>query len=201
MYNKYKNDPLFTYLLTFARILNAIHFCRYSLTNLEYTSSKPSEIRSDINSFFFACGVLHEGIDVLRKSSNLFKNFSTYKNNVPLFLKKTKSFNNTILSKLRNEAVFHYDNLAFQKTIQTLELDEYEFSISLGKTRGSIYYSLADQIALNTLASGLKTKEEEDTFTKRVANNIVKYTDEYVNIVTALMTEVIDELGLFSVNT
>ncbi len=197
MYNQYKNDPIFISFLTFGRILNSINYCRNTLIAIKPGASKPSEIRATQNYFFFICGILHEGINELRKSKNIYKDFEIYKTKTTLYLKKVNHFDKAVLGKIRKKTAYHYDKECFQKSINSLSLDEYTLLLSSDKSYDGTYYMLSDIIALNILFDDIKDEKGTLIFIEQIASNIKSYTDEFVAIVSEIMTESINKMGWF----
>lgn len=176
-FNKLRREEKFWALLTLARIVNSLHFCQIPALDAQ-NEDTPSSKRQLTNSFLFACSVLYEGLKVADTLGRYFKELPSFQCGFAALLKdpKTKKLRNTLLKKLRNKSVFHFDSEVAEKGLKNLNLPHYTFVSGYGTSTKEIYFDLAD----NSFISFLLSEQYPDSDPKKV-------WQEFVVVITDLM--------------
>jgi hypothetical protein len=104
---------------------------------------------------------------------------------------KTKELRGTILRRIRNKLVFHYDEDVAWKALKTLDLESYIFASAVGDKRSGTYYNLADEIVINYLLGDGDTSEEDEVF-GATAKDIAEALSRFAQCADELMA------GIFS---
>ena len=145
-----KTDERFLNLLTLARLLNALRFCQQPVIEAR-TSNKPSASRQRINSFLFASSVLYEGFILVENLGQYFRDAESFRNGFAVLLKdkNVKHLRATVLKRMRNKFVFHFDRNMTLEALKEFELPNYRFATGFGKASGELYYGLADEAVMS----------------------------------------------------
>ena len=115
--DKLRSDPKFAKLLNLARAVNAIYFCLNVL--LDHGGDiTPAGQRQHINAFCFLPA--HEAFAVADSLEKYFGDRDSYRNGFGRLLEdpKTKQLRGTILHRMRNKLVFHYDEDVARKAFE-----------------------------------------------------------------------------------
>ena len=193
-FDQLRSDPKFAKLLNLARAVNAIYFCLRVLLDHGGGDTTPSGQRQYINAFLFSAGALHEAFAVADSLERHFGDRDSYRNGFGKLLKdpKTKVLRATILRRLRNKLVFHYDEDVARKGLKTLGLDSYIFASAVGDRRSGTYYNLADEIVLNHLL-GDSDGSDEDERLGTAAKDIADALSKFVHCADELMAGILSD--------
>jgi hypothetical protein len=192
-FDKIRSDRKFAKLLNLARAVNAIYFCFNSL--LDYSGDDtPAGQRQHINGFLFSAGALHEGFCVADTLEKHFGDRDSYQNGFGRLLAdpKTQALRRTILKRMRDKFVFHYDEDVAKKTLKTLDLKEYVFATGTGGKRKGTYYNLADEIVINYLLNDVPPDEQDSAF-REALKSIGETLSAFVGCADALIGDVLLE--------
>jgi hypothetical protein len=192
-FEKLRSDRKFARLLNLARTVNAVYFCFNSL--LDYSGDEtPAGQRQHINAFLFAAGVLHEGFIVAERLEKHFGDRDSYRKGFGTLLadSKTQTFRKTVLKRMRNKFVFHYDKEVAEQTLKRLDLNEYVFATGTGGKRRGTYYNLADEIVINHLLDELPADQQESFF-RDTLKSIGETLSRFVDCADALIGDVLSE--------
>ena len=192
-FDKLRSDPKFAKLLNLARAVNAIYFCLHVL--LDHGGDiTPAGQRQHINAFLFSAGALHEAFAVADSLEKYFGDRDSYQNGFGRLLEdpKTKELRGTILRRMRNKLVFHYDEDVARKALKTLDLDSYIFASSVGDKRRGTYYNLADEIVINYLLGDGDSAEEDEKF-RAAAGDIADALSRFAHCADELMAGIISD--------
>lgn len=155
--------------------------------------------RSRINSFLFASSVLYEGFILVEHLGKNYKNLDSFKNGFGVLLrdKTAKLMRESVLKRMRNKFVFHFDQEVAKESLKNFELQEYKFASGIGKARIEIYFGLADEVVINYLLQ--PTHNEPDESVKQRFEKILQDTADVMNKFTEsaekLMAEALDGMG------
>jgi hypothetical protein len=192
-FDKLRSDKKFANLLNLARAVNAVYFCFNSL--LDYSGDEtPAGRRQNINGFLFAAGVLHEGFCVAERLQKHFGDRDSYRDGFGQLLAdpKIQELRQTILKRMRDKLVFHYDEDVAKTTLKSLDLKEYVFATGTGGKRKGIYYNLADEIVINYLLNDVPADQEDAVF-RVVMKGIAEALSAFVDCADALIGDVLTE--------
>jgi hypothetical protein len=105
-----KTDARFLSLLTLARFVNALRFAQKAAIDCKGAAG-PASARSSINSFLFAASILYEGFHLVEGLGVNFRDLDSFKNGFGVLLRdrKVKTLRESVLYRMRNKFVFHFD--------------------------------------------------------------------------------------------
>ena len=159
----------------------------------------PAGARSNINSFLFGASILYEGLLLVGRLGRNFRDLDSFKSGFGVLLrdKKVKTLRESVLSRMRNKFVFHFDEKVAKESLQNLELPEYNFASGIGKTAGEMVFVLADEMVINYLLQPTPN-ERDDTLRERY-RQIVEDTNEatrkFLEAAEKLMGDVLKNMG------
>jgi hypothetical protein len=193
-----KSDERFLGLLTLARFANAIRFCQQPAINA-CKSDSPASCRQIINSFLFASSVLYEGFRLVERLGKHFRELASFKRGFGTLLrdKNVKALRESVLDRMRNKFVFHFDDDVAKDALTNFELPNYKFASCLGNAHGEMYFTLADEAIMNYIMQPEPT-ESDDDFRNRLQKLIKDVTELMVNFalaVDSLMAEALPNMG------
>jgi|SRR5689334_18043449 len=194
-FDKMRSDPKFSALLRLARIVNALNFCFRTLIKSNEDDT-PAASRQHINSLLFACGILYEGIKVAKTLGKYFADRESFQKGLAQLLKdkETKKLQETALNSMRNKIVFHYDEDVVTTTLNNLNLESYVFVSGYGPQRGEMYYTLADEIAINFMIGEPGSKQEEDRILRELLTTTAEVVTKFVRTSDVLIADVLAEM-------
>src|ERR1041385_2352587 len=85
-FDKLKNTNEFGLILALARSVNAISYVHSTIPFTGEAEDRPSEVRSRINAFLFACAIVCEGFKVVIHMNTFFGSNPTFKNGLEALL-------------------------------------------------------------------------------------------------------------------
>jgi mannitol-1-phosphate/altronate dehydrogenase len=147
---------------------------------------------------------MYEGLRTASRLGKHFANLESYKNGFGSLLKDKgiKKFNQTVLKRMRNKFVFHFDQDVMAESFQEFELSEYVFALGKGKATGELYFGLADEAVFNYLLQP-EQNESNDSLMERY-KEILQTTTELMKRFTDsaehLMADVLSDMG-FTIET
>lgn len=191
-FDKLRSDHRLAKVLNLARVVNALYFCYHALTDSS-SDGTPAGLRQLINSFLFSAGVLYEGLIVADTLEKYFGERDSYRNGFGKLLNdgETEQLRTTILKRMRDKFVFHYDEDVARKALKTLNIPSYLFATGLGDKRRGLYYNLADEVAINFLLGDPPSKEEEDRISREALESIAKISVEFIDSADVLISDVL----------
>jgi hypothetical protein len=198
IFEKLKNDERFLNLLTLARFFNALRFCQQPVIDAR-SSTRPSSSRQSINSFLFASSVLYEGFLLAEKLGQYFRDLESFKNGFAVLFRdnKIRTLRETVLKRMRNKFVFHFDRDIVSEALEYFELPNYRFATGFGKSSGELYYGLADEAVMNYLLQSKPndTDIELNNRLKTMMTDITQLMGEFTNAAEQLIAEVLISMG------
>ena len=198
IFEKLKNDERFLNILTLARFFNALRFCQQPVIDAR-SSNRPSSSRQSINSFLFAGSVLYEGFLLAEKLGQHFRDFDSFKKGFAVLLRdnKIRMLRETVLKRMRNKFVFHFDHDIVSEALEYFELPNYRFATGFGKSSGELYYGLADEVAMNYLLQPKPndTDTELDNRLRSMMKEITQLMGQFTDAAERLIAEVLVSMG------
>jgi hypothetical protein len=193
-FNALRSDRKFAKLLNLARAVNAIYFCFKVLLD-HGGDMTPVGQRQHINAFLFSAGALYEGFAVADTLEKHFGDQDAYRDGFAKLLKdpKTKELRSTILRRMRNKLIFHYDEDVARKTLPKLELKSYIFASGTGDKRKGTYYNLADEIVLNYLLNDCESPDDEARQFRDALQDIANALSRFIECSDALIANVLSQ--------
>lgn len=141
---------------------------------------------------------------LIEKIGKTYKNIDSFKKGFGNLLrdKQIQSFRSTVLKRVRNKFVFHFDKDVANDALKNFDVPVINFASGVGKATGEMYFGLADELSINYLLQPEKN-ESNESLMRRYAQ-IVKDTTaimvEFGRSAEILMVDVLEEKG-FTVNT
>jgi hypothetical protein len=195
-FEKLRTDPKFITLLNLSRIVNALQFCFQTL--LDYKDNEtPVGSRQRLNSFLFTTGVLYEGLKVANTLGKHFRDRDSFRDGFGKLLndKETKKLQGSVLETMRNRIAFHFDEDVAAEALKNLDFPSYLFATSLGSNRGSIYYNLADEAAINFLLGEPTSQEEERQLLEEMFKSIIYVLRLFVDAAEMLTGDILGDMN------
>jgi hypothetical protein len=198
-----RTDDRFLGLLTLARVVNALRFCQKAAIDAKDTPG-PAGARSRINSALYASSVLYEGFLVIEKLGRYFRDLNSFKTGFGALLrdKAVGTFRESVLKRMRNKFVFHFDQGVARESFNHFELPEYNFASGTGRTSGEMYFGLADEAVMNYLLQPAENESDESLKGRceKTLQNITQIMGRFTESAERLMADVLDGMG-FSIRT
>ena len=193
---KLRTEPKFAGILTLARAVNALMFCNHALLE-GAKGNRPADSRQHINALLFSAGILYEALDVAESTAKELGHLSSYKEGLKKLLEdpKTIKLRSKALLRLRNQIVFHFDPKVAAKTLQNLNLTSYQFVAGSGSSRGTSYYQLADEVAINYLIDIINQQGDEIETFKELLIEVSDLMTGFINAADDLIAHVLLDMG------
>jgi hypothetical protein len=196
-----RTNEEFLELVSLARVLNALRFF-YKTAMDSYALSGPVRARSSINSFLYAGSVLYEGFRTVEKLGKDLKSLDSYKSGFGVLLKDqtVRSFRGSVLYKMRNKFVFHFDATVAKEALKEFHLPEYKFASGESKAGGDMYFGLADEAMINYLLEPIGNEPDESLKRRyeKILQETVEVMGRFIKCAEKLMGDVLSNMG-FSV--
>lgn len=197
-FDSVKTDERFLCLLTLARFVNALRFCQKAGID-GHKSTRYAGARSTVNSFLFSASILYEGFILVEKLATHFRDVDSFKNGFGVLLrdKKVRSIRKTVLGRMRNKFVFHFDRDVAKEALANFELPEYKFASGVGKAAGEMVFVLADEAVLNYLLQPAYG-EGNDSLEKRykeILQDTAEVMGKFLEASEKLMGDVLKDMG------
>jgi len=160
-----RTDKEFAFLLTLARVVNALKFGVEAYGGAQ--SMSPMDERHRVGAFMYLSAVLHEVLE-LKKSAE--KEWG----DLPFFTQVFAALDENILdkktgellNKIRNRAAFHFDPTVAARTLPRLPAEPFVFITAIGRNRMNSNYELADII---TFGFVFDAPADVDSLSKRLS--------------------------------
>lgn len=145
---KLKAEEQFWQVIALARSVNALSFAHWAMLPVMKDDSLHAQ-RTRTNSFFFACGILHEALLLVEKMNKNFHTEDTFGGLKAILKDKTaRRIRSLHLGRARNNVVFHYLPESFGEIVNIPGLSECSFVAGIGTKRIQSYYTFADVLAM-----------------------------------------------------
>jgi hypothetical protein len=193
-----KTDERFLGLLTLARFVNALRFCQKAgIDGKESTGYAGA--RSTINSFLFSASILYEGFLLVEKLGKNFRDLDSFKSGFGVLLrdKKVRTLRKSVLTRMRNKFVFHFDQEVAKESLKNFELPEYKFASGVGKAAGEMVFVLADEAVLNYLLQPTPSEPDEILAKryKEILQDTIDVMGKFLDAAERLMGDVLKDMG------
>jgi hypothetical protein len=198
-FDRLKTDERFLALLTLGRVINALRFCQKAALDAKSVVG-PAGARTWINSFLFASSVLYEAFLAIEKLAMHFKDFDSYKNGFAVLLKdrNTQSLRQSVLYRMRNKFVFHFDKDVAKESFENFELPVYKFASGKGRTSGEMYFGLADEAVMNYLLQPTDEEPSESIKARyqKMLQDVTQLMGRFTASAEQLIMDVMEDMGL-----
>ena len=197
-FDRLKTDERFLALLTLARVINALRFCQKAAIDAKAVAGAAGD-RTRINSFLFEASVLYEGFLAVERLAMHFKDFDSYRNGFAVLLKDsaTQSLRQSVLHRMRNKFVFHFDRDVAKESFDHFELPVYKFASGTGEASGEMYFGLADEAVMNYLLQPADKEPDESVKTRyeKILQDTAQLMGRFTESAERLMADVMDDMG------
>lgn len=141
-----RTDREFAFLVSLARIVNALKF-GVSSHRLAAEELTPAAERQRVGSTFYLAGVLHEVLEFKSAAAERWDDLKSFRD-VFATLDDSSVDEGTadILRRIRNRAAFHFDPAVAEKNVPQLPAEPFTFLAATGKDPFESNYELADLI-------------------------------------------------------
>ena len=159
----------------------------------------PASARSSVNSFLFAASVLYEGFLLVEKLGRNFKHLDSFRSGFGVLLrdKKVRALRESVLKRMRNKFVFHFDEKVAKESLQNFVLPEYKFASGIGKAAGEMVFVLADEAVINYLLQPAPG-ESNNSLAKRyreIVQDTTELMGKFLEAAEKLMGDVLKGMG------
>jgi hypothetical protein len=197
-FDSLKADERFLGLLTLARVVNSLRFFQREFIDSKNVSG-PVGARSCINSFLFGASVLYEGFLTVEKIGTHFKALDSYREGFGALLKDKdiQNFRQSVLYRVRNKFVFHFDRNVVKESFEHFQLPTYKFASGIGKASGEMYFGLADEAVMNYLLQPSDNEPNESVRAryKKIMQDTTQLMGRFNESAERLMADVMDDMG------
>jgi hypothetical protein len=191
-----RHDPAFHRLVKVAHIVNSLRFAEGAAFD-RLNDETPAATRQRAGSYFYLAGILDEGLNFAERLGQDFRTFKTYEEGFRELLKdpEVRALRSGLLDRLRNQAVFHNDDIVTSSTIPELQLNRYVFAAGETQRMGDVYYALAD-IAVMSFAIGHELPNENfNAALERALRSVVELSKRFAVATDQLIGEVLNTYG------
>lgn len=163
IFDTIKSDDRFLKMLILARCVNGLKFCLKSFLDTK-DKTGPLAVGIIFNSVLFSSSVLYEGFLLIDRLARDFRDLDSFKNGFDVLLrdKNVRQLRDTLLNRMRNKCVFHFDNDVPQESLTNFKLPEYKFASGTGMSSGGMWFTLADEVVLNYLLQPEKDETDDE---------------------------------------
>jgi hypothetical protein len=188
-----RHDEKFRFLMALARCLNAMTFIQG--TGFE-EGDAPKNQRDDMNKYFFLLAILYEGLDLVDKMHQAFKDDQTFQNGLGTVSKGATAtrIKKNQLKPLRRGAVFHFDPKVFAPKEKTFE-SNCTFISARGTEHSDVWYEFADTVTAMMLSGSVTTLEEFSANFGRVFEETAKLADSFFDGAAVLIRANLEAWG------
>ena len=176
-----RNDKAFKIVIQLSRIVNILRGSLRLYLNVS-NEDKLLDVKDRFDLILIHCSLLYEGIKEFTSLCKDLKNYDVWNDHfeeIKIITResgKRNSFTNTILSRIRNEIIFHFGEGLIDEMIDGFDFRK-DASFLMGKSDQvkDVIYVLTDNLILNYLIKAVGG-----------ANPSLKKYDEFVHDVVAL---------------
>jgi hypothetical protein len=166
VFARVRSDPEFAFLLTLARMVNAVKFGVQTHRQAGGILTPVAE-RQRVGAQLFLAGLLHEILEFRKVAAKTCAHLDAFKRAFSVFDQHNlDSTTVELLDRIRNRAAFHFDASVALRSLPQLPAEPFAFLIAVGRDPMDSNYELADIITfgfifeaptnLQKLGEGLK---------------------------------------------
>lgn len=187
LFGDLRNDTEFAFLVTLARIVNALKF-GVDVHRSGGDERTPTLERRRVGALFYLAGVLHEVLQVRTAAEKHWGEVSGFKE-VFGVLDESKVDPETaeVLRRIRNRAAFHFDTTVAVRSLPELPAEPFTFIAALGRDPMDANYELADLVTFGFIfeapADVQQLSERLSRFRKSLdtlLGNFVRQADRFI---------------------
>jgi hypothetical protein len=171
-YQELCKQPHFRQLVALTRLLNSLRFVRGAVVRFRGEGT-PEAIRQRVNFTFFAGALLFEGMALLRRMSQHFRDREGFQEHIAPLLRDRalETFASQRLKPLRNVSVFHALDEHLVGQLEEVGNDPIAFASHVGPAVGSSWYELTDLSAMKTAIGTLRETAVFQQAVERLTND------------------------------
>ena len=195
-FDRVRSDPRLPPLLALSRCLNSLRYSQTALMRpLEYQT--PRARRERFAAFFYAGALLFEGVTIAEQLGKHFRALPAYRDHMKPVLANPSftKLRSTMLKKLRDKTVFHFDEDVAATVLAHLDLKEYVFSSGKGRAAGDIYHELGDEVVVHYLIGKTDTEAEFLGKLDDFMTEVTRLFTDFTSAAERLIPEVLSEMG------
>lgn len=191
-----RSDERFIELVRVARVVNSLAQAYGPLIHTLEDQS-PAARRNRFAAFFYAAALLKEGLDTAQSLGKHFRHLKQYKEGFGAILADAdvQGLRSELLSKVRNELVFHFDRDAIAQGLSQFADSDSRILSASEFSHGEIYYDIADDAVLGYLFGDAPTEKE---YVRRLAHFMEELTElanRFMAASHSLLAVALRELG------
>ncbi len=174
-FNQLRTDPAFQRLMMAAKIANAMRFAIVAAMDRNAQGEGHTTIRTRAGSFFYVSGLVQEALEFLPRLGKYYSSERAFREELAPILRDASvdSLRKGALARLRNQGVFHNDDVVMSNGLQAVALDEYVLMAGDADLGADVYFPIADiamvHHALSTETQGYPLLAEMSDLLDQVA--------------------------------
>jgi hypothetical protein len=140
---------------------------------------------------------LDEGLTFAERLGQDFRTYGTYQHGFRDLLKdpEVRALRSGLLDRLRNQAVFHNDDIVTSSTVPDLHLNHYVFAAGESPRMGDVHYALAD-VAVLRFAVGEDIPDGDfNSALEHVLRSVVELSRRFAVAADQLIGEALNARG------
>lgn len=190
-----RNNPAVHGALTLARLVNAVRFC-LTVVNDASGGQDARTVRQRSSALFYLGALLFEAIDDVAALERVLSHYGTYGSLKEILNEsETAELKTGLLYRLRNKAVFHFDDAVIPEGIRSITGLDVVFASGHGLQRIDSYYDLADITVMYFVLESPKTIEDFERLASEALLRIAKLGSRIANAADEVIREVLVAFG------
>ncbi len=191
-----REQQAFHRLLTLARIANTIRFAQTVVAEAGDADS-PRAVRQRSSALFYLAAVLFEALAFANRLGEFYRDSPAFREGFAAWLgdHDVRELREGILSRLRNQAVFHHDDDVPAVGVGTIQSDRFVFASGSGRLRLEGYYDLADIAVMSHALGGATTVEEFGSKVRQALIDVVALGARFAGAADRLIAAELAPLG------
>jgi hypothetical protein len=145
-----REDACFRRILTLGRIVNSIRFVEGAIVAVRGRMDGAS-VRQRVSGMLYLSALLQEALAFSVRIGKDFRDWPSYRDKLAPLLSDpaTRMLRANALDRLRDQAVYHHDDIVVDESVSEMVADEYVLMSGLGRLRGEAYYDFSDLIVVH----------------------------------------------------
>lgn len=158
-FRELRATPEFATIVNLGRAVNALRFASDAMPPLD-TAGTPRIFRNRVNALMCSLSFLHETMIVARRCGQLFRSYPSFPRLAAACRSPEAHLVEESLRRLRNRAVFHFDEEEVAANLQTFQQDPCVLISGVGDTNGESEYELSDITAMQSFIGAASSQAE-----------------------------------------
>ena len=198
-WKRIRGEPRFIELMRLARAANSLALAWPFLAG-DIGDESPNARRGRFAALFYTAALLTEGLRTAEALGKWYSDTTQYQEGFGALLSdaKLKSFQTTLLIRIRNEVVFHFDRQSMAAGLERLPDVDWvilSYAEDTGPTHGETYFDAADDAVLSYLFGDAVTDKEYVARLSDFMSEVTGFLDWFLTASHRLIAVGLIELG------